>query len=325
MLHHDTRIPAAGVVIATMALLTTACSTGRATMPGAIAPVVDGSAVTLRVRAGGRVQSVPLERYVLAAALSEVTPTGESAAVVARVYDVQTVIARTYALAHRGRHASEGFDLCDSTHCQLYQPDRVRTSSFARPADAATARTRGQILRSRDAGGTIIDAVFHADCGGHTTTPAAAWGGANQSYLQARTDEAPGLTHRTWVFEASLADWRTLLNSDARTAVGVTLQHLAVTATGPGDRVTGLRVDGSRQRVLSGDLLRTVVTAARGPQSVMSTRFRVEQTPDGFRLVGSGFGHGVGLCQRGAIARARRGDSLQSILEYYYSGVRLGN
>jgi stage II sporulation protein D len=315
----QTRIARLPIVIAVMTVITSgaACGPGRPMLPGTIGPQPSTS---LRVSVSGRVVSVPVERYVLGAALSEITPTGETAATAARVYDVQAVIARSYALSHRGRHAAEGFDLCDTTHCQVYQPDRIRTSSFAAIAEGAVTRTRGQVLR---VGQTIIDAVFHADCGGHTTTPVAAWNGTNHSYLPAREDQVPGLTHRRWVFEASTADWRTLLNGDTRTSVGTVFRSIEVTATGPGERVTALRLTGARERVVSGDVLRSVVTAARGARAVMSTRFTVERTPAGFVLVGSGFGHGVGLCQVGAIARARRGDSMAAILSHYYPGAGL--
>lgn len=317
IMRHGTRIARTLLMLAAVAGVTAACGPGRARMPGAIAAPPD---VVLQVRVNGRVHAVPLERYVLGAALSEVTPGGEAPAVVTRVYEVQAVIARTYALSHQRRHAREGFDLCDETHCQVYQPDRIRTSSFTRAAEAAVQRTRGQVLR---AGSVIIDALFHADCGGHTTTPAAAWAGTNHPYLPAREDAVPGLHHRAWTFEASMADWRTLLNSDPRTSVGATLTRMTVDATGPGARVTAIRLIGARERVVTGEVLRSVVTATRGPRAVMSTRFTAVQTPAGFRLTGTGFGHGVGLCQTGAIARARRGDSLAAILEHYYPGARV--
>lgn len=316
---HETRIARRYTVLVACTVITVGagCASGRANLPGAIDTP---AASSLRIRAAGRVISVPLERYVLGAALSEVTPTGTTAAAAARVYDVQSVIARTYAVTHRRRHAAEGFDLCDTTHCQVYQPDRIRTSSFAATAEAAVARTRGQVLR---AGTATIEALFHADCGGHTTTPAAAWRGTNHAYLAAREDVVPGLTHRTWTFEASEADWRTVLNGDPRTSVGAVFRSMEVTATGPGDRVTSVRLVGARERVVTGDVLRAVVTAARGVRALMSTRFTVHRTPAGFRLVGSGFGHGVGLCQVGAIARAQRGDSVAEILEHYFPGARL--
>jgi len=319
---HETRIArmCAVLVASTVIAVGSGCAPGRATLPGAINPADTTGALPLRIRVAGRVVSVPLERYVLGAALSEVTPTGTTAAATARVYEVQAVIARTYAMTHRRRHAADGFDLCDTTHCQVYQPDRIRTSSFSPAAEAAVARTRGQVLRI---GSATIDALFHADCGGHTTTPAAAWRGTNHAYLPAREDVVPGLAHRTWAFEASEADWRTVLNGDPRTSVGEVFRSMEVAANGPGDRVTSVRLFGARERVVTGDVLRTVVTAAKGVRALMSTRFTIHRTPAGFRLVGSGFGHGVGLCQVGAIARAKRGDSIGDILGHYFPGARV--
>ena len=78
--------------------------------------------------------------------LSEVTPVGADPAAVARIFEVQTVLARTYAVAHLGRHQKDGFDLCDTTHCQLYQPARIKTSRFAEAARHAVERTRGVVL-----------------------------------------------------------------------------------------------------------------------------------------------------------------------------------
>ena len=86
----------------------------------------------IRVRTEGRIVDVPIEDYVLGSALSELTPIGADPAAVARIFEVQTVLARTYAVAHLGRHQKDGFDLCDSTHCQLYQPGRIKTSRFRR-------------------------------------------------------------------------------------------------------------------------------------------------------------------------------------------------
>lgn len=322
---HETRIARRYAVLVALTVLAAGagCAPGPVNMPGAIAPPdTGGTPVTtsLRIRTAGRITTVPLERYVLGAALSEVTPTGVTPAAATRVYEVQAVIARTYALTHQRRHAAEGFDLCDTTHCQVYQPARIQSSSFASTAEAAVARTRGQVLR---AGSATIEALFHADCGGHTTTPDAAWRGTNHAYLPAREDVVPGLTHRTWTFDASDAEWLTLLNGDPRTSVGASFRSMEVTATGPGDRVTALRLVGARERVVTGDLLRTVVTAARGVRALMSTRFTVHRTPTGVRLAGSGFGHGVGLCQVGAIARAKRGDSVADILAHYFPGARL--
>jgi stage II sporulation protein D len=271
------------------------------------------------VQAAGRITALSLEQYVLGAALSEVTPTGESDRTVATVYEVQAIIARTYAVAHLGRHTSEGFDLCDKTHCQLYQPDRVQTSRFTPIARRAVASTSGRILRYN---GIAADAPFHSDCGGRTTTPADAWGGSTRPYLPERIDDVPEGTHRSWQFVAASQEWTTILRRDPRTDPGGVLRNLTVTKTDGSGRAAEVEITGTRTRRVTGSVLRTVVTAERGERSLMSTRFAVSRTANGFRLEGTGFGHGVGLCQVGAIARARRGDSVAAILGHYYPGAR---
>lgn len=273
----------------------------------------------LRVQVAGRTVVVALEQYVLGAALSEVTPTGEGDAVAARVFEVQTIIARTYAVANLGRHQPEGFDLCDKTHCQLYEPARLRTSKYAAAARQAVVATTGRILRHN---GRPAETVFHADCGGHTTTPLDAWGGQTLPYLAGSEDVLPPGTHRSWQFAATAQEWTTILTRDARTAPGGRLKNLRVTRVDSSGRAAEVEITGTRTRLVSGSTFRTVVTADRGDRSIMSSRFTVSPTAGGFRLDGTGFGHGVGLCQVGAIARARRGDSVGAILAHYYRGAR---
>src|SRR6187402_691790 len=101
-------------LVATGIAIAVACGPAATRFPG---PAPSGLPVRLRVQVEGHVSAVSLEQYVLGAALSEVTPTGETNDAVATIYEVQAIIARTYAVAHAGRHASEGFDLCDKTHC----------------------------------------------------------------------------------------------------------------------------------------------------------------------------------------------------------------
>jgi stage II sporulation protein D len=306
------RLPLLALLIAGVS----ACASNSARLPGSL---TTSTPACVRVRVAGRVTAVPLEDYVLGTALSEVTPVGEAATVVLRVYEVQAIIARTYAAAHMGRHAAEGFDLCDETHCQLYQPSRVTTSSFSRVAREAVTRTAGRILTFNR---RPADTVFHADCGGSTTTPAEAWGGSLLPYLTARRDEVPDAAHRTWQFSATVDEWTSLLRADGRTDPGGGVSGLRVVAHDASGRATTVEVRGPRPRQVSGVTLRSVVSGARGARAVMSSRFDIRASSGGFLVVGTGFGHGVGLCQVGAIARARRGDSLRTILEHYYPGTR---
>ena len=294
------------------------CAPSAPQLPGA-APIEAPAPARLRVQVAGRIIAVSLEQYVLGAALSEVTPTGESDRAAATIYEVQAIIARTYAAAHLGRHASDGFDLCDGAHCQLYEPGRIRTSRFAAVARRAVVATSGRILRHN---GRAAETVFHSDCGGHTSTPAEAWAGSTLPYLPARLDDLPQGTHRSWQFAATNQEWIDILRRDPRTNPSGALKSLSVTKVDGSGRAVEVEIAGTQIRRVPGSMLRAVVTATRGDRSLMSTRFTVNRTAAGYRLEGSGFGHGVGLCQVGAIARARRGDPVAAILDHYYPSAK---
>jgi len=274
----------------------------------------------LKVRVSGRIVNVAFEDYVAGSAISEVSPTGETAATVDRVLDVQTIVARTYALAHLGRHRADGFDVCDSTHCQLYEPARMGSSRFAADVRRAIARTAGTVLAY---GGRPIDAVFHADCGGHTASPDQVWGTSPLPYLPSEPDRVPALTHRSWTVTLTREQVRAALNADARNAVGRTLTSVEASQTDDSGRISRVLVSGDRRIELSGDDFRTLLGKSLGPKGLPSTRFRVQSSRSGFVMTGTGYGHGVGLCQLGAMARARRNTPVATILASYFPGATL--
>jgi stage II sporulation protein D len=277
---------------------------------------------TLLIKSSGPVgplSRVPLEQYVVIAALSEVSPTGEPDTAVARIFDVQTVVARTYAVRNVGRHRAEGYDLCDTTHCQVYNPDRLRVSRFAEAARAAGRRTTGLVVAY---GTQLAETVFHADCGGATTDASDVWGRV-VPYLIRRVDDLPAPTHRPWQFVATTDQLRTALNADTRSTVGRRLDALDVVARDQSDRVMSITARGESSATLKGDTFRTIVNRTLGVRSLQSTRFSFTKRGTTYTFDGSGFGHGVGLCQRGAITRARQGQSLTDIIDSYYPGTEI--
>ena len=273
----------------------------------------------LAVRQAGRVRTVRLEDYVLGSALAEVTPLDEASSTVERVYEVQTVLARSFAVANIGRHEADGFDLCDTSHCQLYEPDRLRTSRFAPAGRAAVERTAGLVLAFAQ---RPADALFHADCGGHTAAIESVWGGGAVPYLGGMADAVPASAHRAWAVTIARDDLRKMLNDDPRSRTG-RFDGLDVQRRDASGRAMEVALRGGEPRVVRGEILRTIVNRTLGDRTLQSTRFTVQATSSGFTFRGTGFGHGVGLCQRGAIARARRGESLQQILRAYYGGADL--
>jgi stage II sporulation protein D len=293
----------------------------RPTLPGSVTPAPD--TLHVQVRENGRlvVRRVPLEQYVAATILSEVAPPSADPRTLEAMFEVQAIISRTYAASQRGRHAQEGFDVCSTTHCQLYQPDRLRTSRWAQAAEKAARRTAGRLLWYDHAPAL---ALFHADCGGHTSSAAAVWGGTALSYLTDEEDEGPAsAVHRAWRYEVSREALREALNRDTRTAVGARLDRVEIRERDAAGRAERVAVIGTKTVVVRGEVLREVIGRALGARTVMSTLFSVRRTADGFVFEGRGFGHGVGLCQAGAYARLQAGKSPADVLAFYYPGTTL--
>jgi stage II sporulation protein D len=316
--------PAAGAATLLLAL-SAACAldtrTVRVRFPRRIAPKV----VRVRAAEGGRttVRLVPLEEYVHGTIVSEFAPAAGDGAVVGRMLQVQAVISRTYALSHLGRHVRDGYDLCATTHCQLFEPSRLRTSRWAPAAADAVRKTSGMVLLFDREPAT---ALYHADCGGHTSTSVAIWGGTPRAYLQATVDDGPAeRAHGTWRYETTLDAIRVALNADARTAVGARLDDLTVIERDGAGRAMRVRLNGRQTREVKGEVLRDALTRAFGVRTIKSTWFDIRKQRTSFVFEGRGFGHGVGLCQAGALARIEAGTSPSAVLLRYFPGTRLAN
>ena len=277
--------------------------------------------VRVKPTSNGPVVRVSLEDYVGAAILSEFAPPSGDPGDIERMLEVQAVIARTYATAHLGRHQREGYDLCSTTHCQLYQPSRLKTSSWAPLADEAVAHTAGMVLWY---GTGPASALFHADCGGHTSTAVDIWGGTVRPYLKGAADDgAARSAHTTWRYEAGRAEMTAALNASARTRVGKDLREITIAQRDHGGRALLITLKGTREVTVRAEDLRTVLANAFGVKSVRSARFDVSKQGSRFVFTGKGYGHGVGLCQAGAYARLKAGALPEQVLARYYPGTRL--
>jgi stage II sporulation protein D len=308
-------IVACAVVVACAARLRPARPTSRT----AVLP----TSVRVQVREGGRlvVRSVPIEDYVAGAAIAEFDPANGDADGVERMFEVQSIVARTYAAMHVGRHAAEGFDLCSTTHCQLFDPARLPHSKWSSAVDAAVRRTRGELLFFHDAPARVF---FHADCGGRTSGADDVWGGAPVAYLHSvRDDGAARSAHADWHYTATREALRDALNDDRRTRVGASLDRIEVSARDAAGRATEVTLRGTRTVTVEGDLFRDVLSRRLGAKSIRSTLLTITGTVGGFSFAGRGFGHGVGLCQVGALARVTAGASPSAVLQFYFPGTRL--
>jgi stage II sporulation protein D len=121
----------------------------------------------------------------------------------------------------------------------------------------------------------------------------------------------------------SVAQARAALNKDARTTVGQRLDSIQIETRDKSGRALTVRLRGTRDIQVSGEDLRRVLTQTFGERTIRSTLFEVRRTGDKLVFTGRGFGHGVGLCQAGALARLRKGESPEAVLQHYFPGVRL--
>jgi stage II sporulation protein D len=143
-------------------------------------------------------------------------------------------------------------------------------------------------------------------------------------YLISEPDPLPrGRTHLSWTYTVDREKLRAALNANPRTAVGERLDTIDVQRRDASGRASMVLLNGARAPVVRGEDLRAALSAALGPQTVRSARFAVHREGQRFVFAGQGYGHGVGLCQAGAAARAEAGQSVEAILAFYYPRTRL--
>lgn len=283
-------------------------------VPLSLHPIANSQSIKVRSVAENVTRELPLEEYLVGVLAAEASIETEAEALKA-----QAVISRTFALRNPGRHAREGFDFCSTTHCQRFTLPKPRQYEAARRAVAAT---RGEVLRDRS--GTVIDAYFHAACGGVTANIETLWGVEAPVYLRGvRDDFCSAMPHRRWEQVISTAELLKALQSDERTDVGSQLKSVTVSKRDATGRAETITLEGERRRTVRGWDFKLIVGRSLGWQMVKSSRFDIERRGDGFVFRGGGFGHGLGLCQEGAHVMAQRKMSYRQILSFYFPGTRL--
>lgn len=270
--------------------------------------------------------TLPLEDYVTAALAGESGTFQQDESLKA-----MAVAVRSYATRFRGRHASEGFDFCDSTHCQTLNFKGI--TSRIRDAVAAT---RGEMLWYQ---GSPAATFYHQNCGGTLAAVQESWPDLAAPYLKQQTDPscvrgAP-LPWKAQIGRKQLEDalkfqglaippeWGRL-EIVSRTASGRVskLAFRPERVNAPG--TSGAAGTAARSQLISASTLRFAIGRTLGWNQVRSDLYEVETTGDYVIFTGRGAGHGVGLCQAGAEEMAREGQNYRQILAFYYPGAALG-
>jgi len=282
--------------------------TGTVTLAAHGETVTLANPVSIAARNGELVIAVtmPVESYVERVTASESGPadTAESLKALA-------IVVRSFALHEAHGHAD--YDLCDSTHCQLLHWGGNPERSAA--AHAAVLATAGETLWFH---GRRALAYFGKDCGGHSASPDEIWPRAQPvAYLPSQADRfctADG--GREWAAEIARDDLTAALARHGLAQPG--WQNLTVSRRGPSGRAATVRIGDAE---VSAEDFRLAVGESLGWNKIPSTWFEVSRQGDRFVFHGRGWGHGVGLCQKGAAGMAVQGHPAREILAQYFPGA----
>ncbi len=232
------------------------------------------------------------------------------------------IASRTFIYKNLGRHAADGYDFCTTTHCQRYSPGIADGSDVPERIKEAVAETSGEILRDGD--NRVVDSYFSASCGGATANLATLWGKSAPPYLQGVNDEyCESQPHHSWTDKIPEAKLLQALQSDPRTNVGTRLVNVLVSRHDETGRAQLISIQGERQLTVSGWDFKIIVGRALGWNLLKSSRFEISRSGSNYIFRGSGFGHGLGLCQEGAHVMAARGASYRQILNKYFPSTHV--
>lgn len=255
------------------------------------------------------VNLVPLDDYLLSVVPEEM-PTDWPA----EALKAQSIAARSFALHNRDRHGADGFDLCTTTHCQVYTGVGAEKTA----STAAIKATEGEVLFY---GTEPIDALFHTDSGGMTENSENVWG-SFVPYLRAVKDEPQKTMPWTKTVTAATLEQKLAAKGHnigkIRSIESSKLQMGKASADRTvSGRVKTMTFKGTKgQAGLSGNELRSLF-------GLKSTLFTAKLQGSQVVFEGFGFGHGLGISQWGAKRLAADGMKYGDILHHYYAGVTL--
>lgn len=274
----------------------------------------------------------------------------------------QAVTARNFTLVKLNEHSNYGFDLCSTTHCQVYGGYDVEHPN----ANKAVDQTKGQFLTYN---GELVTAFYHSNSGGRTENSENIWSFPLE-YIKAVDDPySIGQPNANWTFSYTKQQIEDILVSKGMD-VGLIISITPLEYSENG-RVLKLEINGSKNKiVLEKDKIRNIL----GYNNIKSTWFQIESdgdvtvlsgvnqnstktslaskyvatdsgivkmnteniniyngkelisvsiAPDKFVFTGKGWGHGLGMSQWGAKTMAEQGFTFEQILTHYYTGTKI--
>jgi stage II sporulation protein D len=216
-------------------------------------------------------------------------------------FKTQAVIARTYAYRYFEKHIADRYNLCDDTHCQAFS-GIVSDSVISR----AVRETKDKVIVTPDS--LLIIAAFHSNCGGETSPSEYVWL-SPQPYLVRVSDPfCVRSKNASWEATVSVGKWLEILRKNNYTGAADNSSQFSFSQPHRG----------AEYKI--GDFSMPL-SILREELGLKSAWFSVIPQDDSLYIMGKGYGHGVGLCQEGAMVMAAEGSGFEEIIRFYYPGV----
>lgn len=223
-------------------------------------------------------------------------------------YKVQAILARTFALSHLQKHVTEGFGLCDYTHCQVYFGKTSETDIVK-----AVNETTDKVVVDENL--NLIDAAFHSNSGGQTVNSEDVWG-TKLNYLRSVNDSFSNkMPNARWERKMAKEDWLSYLK----------LKHNYPIDDSSANQLALNFKQENRKQFLEANRTKIPLKNIRNDLQLKSTFFSIYPLGDSLIFKGRGYGHGVGMCQEGAMHMTKLGYSYSDIINFYYQKTQLIN
>ncbi len=247
------------------------------------------------------INRIAMEKYISAVIEAE---GGNNAGV--EYYKTQAVLIRTFTIKNLLKHAEEGFNLCDQVHCQAYKA----RSSQNQLIHTATIETAGMVVIDTDS--VLIMSPFHSNCGGETSSSGLYWQ-KDLPYLESVKDPfCTHASHATWEVTIRRSQWLEFINQIKENSIDYSRQDFSFNIP-------------HRTKFVSIHGLEINLRQVREQFALKSSYFSIDDRGDELIIKGRGYGHGIGMCQQGAIEMANVGYSWTDILHFYFHNISVAD
>ncbi len=247
------------------------------------------------------INKIDMEKYIAAVIEAE---GGNHAQ--AEYYKAQAVLIRTFTIKNMLKHAEEGFNLCDEVHCQAFKGRLTKNPEIL----AAAKSTEGAVLIDQDS--VLIMSPFHSNCGGETSSAGLYWQ-KDLSYLEPVIDPfCTSTSNASWTVNIGKKNWIMYIDGIKTNDLDFSRQDFSFTIP-------------HRTKFVSINGLELNLRNIRESFNLKSSFLSIEDTGEGIIFNGKGYGHGIGMCQQGAMEMARVGYTWMDIVHFYFYNIQVAD